>query len=128
MNVLFDTHLLLWTASAPDKLSIQACELIENPAHTLYFSAASFWEIAIKSTLGRSDFLVNISVLRRGLMDNGFQELPVTSEHTVFLETLPLLHKDPFDRLLVAQATAEGFTLITSDTLVAQYPGPIKKV
>ncbi len=128
MNLLLDTHLLLWVASAPRKLSIQTCELIENPAHTLYFSTASFWEIAIKSTLGRRDFQVNISLLRRGLLDNGYSELPVTSEHTVFLDNLPLLHKDPFDRLLVAQATTEGFTLVTSDALVAQYPGSIKKV
>jgi PIN domain nuclease of toxin-antitoxin system len=91
------------------------------------FSAASLWEITIKRGLGRDDFLVDPRVLRRGLLDNGYEELPVTSEHAVFIDSLPELHEGPFDRMLVAQATVEGIILLTSDSLVGQYPGPIRQ-
>ncbi|MBM4207757.1 MAG: type II toxin-antitoxin system VapC family toxin [Gammaproteobacteria bacterium] len=128
MKLLLDTHLLLWVAGSPEKLSSKALKLIDNPGNELYFSAASFWEIAIKCKLDRPDFQVNASVLRRGLLDNGYIELPVVSEHTIFLDNLPLLHKDPFDRLLVAQAISEGFTLLTTDGLIVQYPAAVKKV
>jgi len=99
-----------------------------DPANTLLFSAASLWEIAIKRSLGRADFQVDARVLRRGLFDNGYEELPITSEHAVFIDSLPDLHKDPFDRILVAQATVEGITLLTADAVLAQYPGPIRKL
>lgn len=102
--------------------------MLEDPNNELLFSAASLWEISIKHGLGRADFQVDARVLRRGLLDNGYLELPITSEHAVFIESLPSLHKDPFDRILVAQATVEGFTLLTADTLIAQYPGPILKI
>lgn len=92
------------------------------------FSAASLWGIAFKRGLGRDDFQVDARVLRRGLLDNGYGELPVTSEHAVAIDALPPLHKDPFDRILVAQAQVEGITLVTADDLVAQYSGPIRKV
>jgi PIN domain nuclease of toxin-antitoxin system len=91
-------------------------------------SAASLWEIAIKRTLGREAFRVEPRLLRRGLLDNGYVEVPVTSQHAVGIDTLPPLHKDPFDRLLLAQAMAEGVTLVTADDQVARYPGPIRKV
>jgi PIN domain nuclease of toxin-antitoxin system len=109
-------------------LSPAARELLEAPEHELVFSAASLWEVAIKSVLGREDFQVDAAVLRRGLLDNGYQELPVASEHAVAVAILPDLHKDPFDRLLVAQAQVAGMTLLTADPLVAVYPGPIRKV
>lgn len=128
MNLLLDTHLLLWAAGAPDRLSPAARELIADPDHRLIFSAASLWEITIKNGLGRDDFQADPRLLRRGLIDNGYEELAITSEHAVSVESLPPLHKDPFDRILVAQATVEGFTLLTSDALVAQYPGPIRRV
>jgi PIN domain nuclease of toxin-antitoxin system len=128
MKLLLDTHLLLWAASAPEQLSVAACELIKDQGNELFFSAASFWEIAIKSNLGRSDFQVNSRLLRRGLVDNGYNELAITSEQTAFLTELPPLHKDPFDRMLIAQAMSEGILLLTADSLVAQYPGAIKKV
>lgn len=99
-----------------------------NPEHELLFSAASIWEIAIKNGLGRDDFKVDARLLRRGLLDNDYTELPITSAHAVFVESLPLIHKDPFDRILVAQATAEGITLLTADSTVARYPGPIELV
>jgi PIN domain nuclease of toxin-antitoxin system len=128
MKLLLDTHLLLWVASEPNRLSRTARSLIENPDNELLFSAASLWEIAIKRGLGREDFKVDARVLRRGLLDNGYGELPILSDHVVAIENLPPIHKDPFDRVLVAQAMVEGITILTTDSLVAQYPGPIRAV
>lgn len=128
MKLLLDSHLLLWAAGAPERLSDPARALFEDPDNELMFSAASLWEIAIKRGLGRVDFQVDARVLRRGLLDNGYCELPVTSEHAVAIDALPPIHKDPFDRILVAQALVEGITLVTGDDLVAQYAGPIRKV
>jgi PIN domain nuclease of toxin-antitoxin system len=128
MKLLLDTHLLLWAAGAPDRLSTEARSLLDNPENELLFSAASLWEVAIKRGLGRHDFKVDARLLRRGLLDNGYSELPIVSDHVVAIESLPTLHKDPFDRVLVAQATVEGVTLLTIDSLVAQYPGPIRTV
>ncbi len=128
MKLLLDTHLLLWAAGSPGQLPAKARILMEDLQNEILFSAASIWEIVIKRSLGRSDFQVDARVLRRGLLDNGYQELAITSEHTVFIDSLPLLHKDPFDRILVAQATVEGITLLTADVLVAQYPGPVQQV
>lgn len=128
MKLLLDTHLLLWAAGDPSRLSVVARALIEGPDNELFFSAASLWEISIKRGLGRSDFQVDSRVLRRGLLDNGYSELPIISEHAVAIESLPPIHKDPFDRMLVAQATVEGITLLTADALVAQYPGPVRGV
>ena len=128
MKLLLDTHLLLWAAGSPDLLPAAARPLLEDAQNELLFSAASLWEIAIKSGLGRSDFKVDARVLRRGLLDNGYQELVITSEHAVFIDSLLPLHKDPFDRILLAQASVERITLLTTDSLVAQYPGPVRKV
>jgi PIN domain nuclease of toxin-antitoxin system len=128
MKLLLDTHLLLWAAGHPGRLSAAATALITAPENELFFSAASLWEIAIKRGLGRSDFKVDARVLRRGLLDNGYSELPIGSEHAVAIDSLPAIHKDPFDRILVAQATVEGITLLTVDSLVAQYPGPVQQV
>ena len=126
MKLLLDTHLLLWAAGQPQRLSAAARALIEDAANELFFSAASLWEIVIKQGLGRDDFRVDARVLRRGLLDNGYRELPVSSEHVIAVATLPPIHKDPFDRLLVAQATVEGITLMTADPAVARYPGPVR--
>ena len=128
MKLLLDTHLLLWAAGDPGRLSTDARTLLEAPENELIFSAASLWEIAIKCALGRQDFQVNARILRRGLLDNGYGELPISTEHAVAIDALPPIHKDPFDRLLIAQATVEGLTLLTSDLVVAQYPGPVRKV
>lgn len=128
MKLLLDTHLLLLAAGAPRRLSPRARRLLSNRRNELLFSAASLWEITIKSGLGREDFRVEPRVLRRALLDNGYIELPVTSEHAVGVDALPRLHRDPFDRILVSQAMAEGVTLLTSDDQVAQYPGPVRKV
>jgi PIN domain nuclease of toxin-antitoxin system len=128
LKLLLDTQLLLWAAGEPDRLSARARKLIDDPANEVLFSAASLWEIAIKATLGREDFRVEPRLLRRGLLDNGYQELPVTSQHAVSIDALPPLHKDPFDRLLLAQALTEGVVLLTGDARLARYPGPVRKV
>lgn len=128
MKLLLDTHLLLWAAGQPERLSSTARRLIEDSNNELLFSAASLWEVSIKRGLGREDFQVDARLLRRNLLDNGYGELPIGSEHAVAIESLPLIHKDPFDRLLIAQATIEGITLLTADPLVAQYPGPVRLV
>lgn len=128
MKLLVDTHLLLWAAQGVESLPPGAQTLMSIPENELCFSVASLWEVVIKSALGRPDFQVDPCLLRRGLLDNGYQELPILSEHVVAVGTLPPLHKDPFDRLLIAQAIVEGITLLTADANVAAYPGPIRQV
>jgi PIN domain nuclease of toxin-antitoxin system len=128
VKLLLDTQLLLWAAGQPERLSAAARKLLNDPRNELVFSAASLWEIAIKSALGREDFRVEPRLLRRGLLDNGYVELPITSQHAVNIDGLPPLHKDPFDRLLLAQALSEGITFVTSDSQLAQYPAPVRKV
>ena len=128
MKLLLDTHLLLWAAGMPERLSPEARELLNDPGNELHFSAASLWEIAIKNSMGRDDFRVEPRLLRRGLLDNGYVELPITSQHAVSIDSLPPVHKDPFDRLLLAQALSEGILLVTSDALLASYPGPVRQV
>jgi len=128
VKLLLDTHLLLWAAGQPERLSATARALLADPDNELLFSAASLWEITIKQGLGRADFRVEPRLLRRGLLDNGYLELPVTSEHAVAVGSLPALHKDPFDRILVAQSQVEGIALLTADPLVARYAGPIRLV
>jgi PIN domain nuclease of toxin-antitoxin system len=128
MKLLLDTHLLIWSAWTPRRISSAARSLISSTDNELIFSAASLWEIAIKQTLEKDDFEIDARVLRRSLLDNGYGELPVNGDHAVAIRALPLIHKDPFDRILIAQATVEGITLLTADPIVARYPGPIKKV
>ncbi|RTZ41555.1 type II toxin-antitoxin system VapC family toxin [Candidimonas sp. SYP-B2681] len=128
MKLLLDTHVLLWAAGNPARLSKAARTLLEDPQNELLFSVASLWEITIKRSLGRSDFQVDARLLRRGLLDNGYQELAISSAHAVSIDSLPTIHKDPFDRMLIAQATTEGITLLTADDWVAQYPGPIQRI
>ena len=128
MKLLLDTHLLLWAASEPTRLPAAARKLIVDTGNELLFSAASLWEISIKNGLGREDFTVDARVLRRSLLDNGYGELPILGAHAVAVTDLPPIHRDPFDRLLVAQSMVEGIVLLTSDALVAQYPGPVRKV
>jgi len=128
VKLLLDTHLLLRAAGEPERLSPSARALINDAGNELLFSAASLWEIAIKRGLGRRDFQVDARLLRRGLLDNGYSELPIVSDHVVAIEDLPPIHRDPFDRVLVAQAMVEGIALLTMDPLVARYPGPIRRV
>jgi PIN domain nuclease of toxin-antitoxin system len=128
MKFLLDTHLLLWAAGEPRRLSKQARTLIDNPDNELLFSVASLWEVVIKRGLDRGDFKVDARLLRRGLLDNGYSELPILSDHVVAIDSLPSIHKDPFDRILVAQAAVEGVTLLTIDSVMSKYPGPIRMV
>jgi PIN domain nuclease of toxin-antitoxin system len=132
MKLLFDTHLLIWASQvavgATGPLPDAAGALIDDEDNELWFSVASLWEIVIKAGTGRSDFGVQPHLLRRGLLDNKWVELPVGSTHVLAVGDLPKLHKDPFDRLLIAQATTEGVVLVTSDPVVAAYPGPIRRV
>jgi PIN domain nuclease of toxin-antitoxin system len=128
VKLLLDTHLLMWAADSVACVPPGARAPMADPENELVFSVASLWEIVIKCGLNRSDFQVDARVLRRGLLDNGYRELPILSEHAVAIEALPPIHKDPFDRLLIAQATVEGITLLTDDTMVARYPGPVQLV
>ena len=128
MTVLLDTHLLLWAAGFPDRLSTDARDILNHPDTKPAYSAASLWEVAIKSGLGRADFVVDPRLLRRGLLENGYTELPVTGAHAVAVDLLPGIHTDPFDRILVAQAQTEGITLLTMDETVGRYPGPVRVV
>jgi PIN domain nuclease of toxin-antitoxin system len=128
MRLPLETRLLVWAAPEPDRLSAAARKVMKDAGNQLTFSAASFWEIAIKRGLGRSDFRVDPRLLRRGLLDNGYSELLIGSDHALAMDGLPPLHKGPFDRILIAQAMVEGITLLTADALIAQYPGPIRRV
>ncbi len=128
MKVLLDTHLLLWAALTPQRLPAAARTLLEDARTVPLFSAASIWEVATKAALGREDFTVDAGRLRRGLADNGWEEVTVTGEHAAATGRLPLLHRDPFDRLLIAQAGMEGVLLLTSDALIARYAGPVMLV
>ncbi|MGU3538397.1 type II toxin-antitoxin system VapC family toxin [Methylobacterium sp. A54F] len=123
MRLLLDTHLLLWAAAEPHRLSPGALALLDDPANDLVFSAASLWEVAIKSGLGREDFQVDPLVLRAALLANGYEELVISGQHAAAVLRLPAIHRDPFDRILVAQALCEGLTLRTADAAVAAYPG-----
>ena len=125
MQLLLDTHLLLWAAEGGKRIPGKLRKLISNEDHTLFFSVASLWEIAIKANLGRPDFTLDASVFRRLLIDNGYAELAISGSHVIAAGSLPPLHRDLFDRLLVAQAISEGFTLLTSDSAFASYPGDI---
>jgi PIN domain nuclease of toxin-antitoxin system len=128
VRLLSDTHILLWTTAESRRLSAAARALIGEPDNELTFSSVSLWEVAIKTGRRRDDFRIDVSSLRRSLFDNNYAELAVTGAHVAALASLPPIHKDPFDRMLVAQAIVEGLTLVTSDPAVAKYPGPIRLV
>ena len=122
MNLLLDTHILLWAAGQPERLSATMRELLLDSTNQPWFSAASLWEITIKRGLGRNDFVVDPRQLWRGLLLNGYRELPVNTEHALAVEQLLPLHKDPFDRLLLAQAACEDMQLLTMDRALLAYP------
>lgn len=128
MIFLLDTHLLLWAAYEPGRLPASARTIIEDESSVLHFSAASIWEVAIKAGLGRADFTADAGTLRRGLVEAGYTELPVNAAHAAAVSGLPSIHRDPFDRILVAQARLEGVTLLTADEAVAQYGPPVRLI
>ncbi len=121
MRVLLDTHILLWALVEPDRMHVTAQDLLESPETQVFFSAANIWEIAIKRTLNRPDFDAEPDAIRIGALQTGFEELPVTGVHAVAVRHLPNHHRDPFDRLLIAQAQTEPLLLITDDPVMAQY-------
>ena len=127
MRLLLDTHLLLWAVASSQRVSPEARSLIEDPRNDVFFSAASLWEIAIKSTLRRKDFRVDLPLMQSAMSDMGVIELPVRSEHAVRITELPPVHRDPFDRLLVAQSLVEPMLLLTNDAVLARY-GPVVRV
>ncbi len=128
MILLLDTHLLLWAAYEPERLSEVARDAIDDASNQPWFSAASIWEVAIKASLGRSDFTVDAQVLRRALIESGYVELPITGAHAAAIASLAHIHDDPFDRMLVAQARTEGLALLTADDAVAAYGPPVRLV
>lgn len=128
MRLLLDTHVLLWAAGQPRRLPAAARRLLNDKRHQLYFSAASIWEVAIKQSLGRADFRAAPGLLRRGLLESGYTEMPINGEHGVAVNALAPLHRDPFDRILIAQALVESMLLVTADAQIAQYPGPVRKI
>jgi PIN domain nuclease of toxin-antitoxin system len=123
VKILLDTHILIWAAAGT--LPKEAVPYIVNPENVLCFSPASIWEIVIKKGLDRLDFQLDPLALYRGCLDNGYEELVITGRHVLAVGELPQIHKDPFDRLLLAQARAEGISLLTSDESLSRYPGNI---
>lgn len=128
MKILLDTHLLIWAVAEPGRLPPVARDMLEDEGNDLLFSAVSIWEIAIKFQRARPDFTVEPNLFRRALLDGGYTELVVTGVHGAAVAALPERHKDPFDRLLLAQAATEGVLLLTSDAMLAAYGGPVRLV
>ena len=128
MRLLVDTHLLLWAAARSRRLPREARRLVEDPANEVFYSAASLWEIAIKASLRRCDFKVDLTLLRPALAVMGLLELPVSGAHAERLASLPPIHKDPFDRMLVAQSLSEPLILLTNDAALAAYGEGIRVV
>lgn len=128
MRLLVDTHLLLWATARSRRLPKEARQLLEDPANEIFFSAASLWEIVIKAALRKPDFKVDVALLRPALAEMGFAELPVSGAHAERLASIPPLHKDPFDRMLVAQSLAEPLVLLTNDGVLAAYGDVVRVV
>jgi PIN domain nuclease of toxin-antitoxin system len=128
MKLLLDTHILLWACAAPSSLPAEAAELIGDQSNELFFSAASIWEVGIKNAMGKAHFQFDPAVLRRALLDADYQELAMTGQHAIAAASLPPIHNDPFDRMLIGQASTEGFVLVTSDLAITKYAGPIRHV
>ena len=115
---LLDTQVILWAAQDPSRLSPRSVDILTSEAN-VFISAASLWEVETKRQIGKLTLDVD---LQRHLLDHGFLELPITGAHARQVGLLPLLHRDPFDRMLAAQALAENLTLVTADRELAQYP------
>jgi PIN domain nuclease of toxin-antitoxin system len=128
MRFLLDTQLMIWVAIGDSRLKSAARAVLNDRTNEFLFGVSSIWEIAIKSALKRRDFLYDPRDIRRKFMANGYEELPILGHHVVAVDSLPPIHKDPFDRLLIAQAMVEGIVLLTADPVIAKYPGPIRKI
>jgi PIN domain nuclease of toxin-antitoxin system len=125
MKLLLDTQMIIWAAFWPELLPAHALYLIADNDNEIYFSPASLWEVTIKSTQNRPDFQVDAKILRNQLLERGYHEISITGPHATAVSELPMIHKDPFDRLLLAQAKTEGISLLTSDATLSKYPVPI---
>jgi PIN domain nuclease of toxin-antitoxin system len=128
LSLLLDTNVLLAALIAPDTLPTRTQQALRDPAVTVHFSAASLWEIAIKCSLSRQDFTFRPEDIELLARETGFTELPVLSQHTHAVATLPWLHRDPFDRLLLAQAISLPARLLTTDALLAKYSDLVQLV
>jgi PIN domain nuclease of toxin-antitoxin system len=122
MKFLLDTHAFLWCDSEPEKLSRHIQELCQDHGNALLLSVASIWEMQIKKQLGKLQFRMPLSEIIQQQQENGIEILPIEASHVLALESLPNHHKDPFDRLLIAQAIIEKAIIISSDPIIAQYP------
>lgn len=126
MRYLLDTHTLLWLDAQPDNLSTQAAHIMAAPTNQLFVSLASIWEIQIKSQLGKLDLRVSLEeIIQQQQRVNDVTVFPLNVQHVLRLDALPYLHRDPFDRILIAQALVEDLTIITADSRIAQYPVPV---
>ena len=121
MNLLLDTHVALWAIADSERLPARARELISAPTTTVWISAATLWEIAVKHALGRGDMPVSATQALAWFRESGYRILPVEAEHALAVEALPAHHRDPFDRILIAQALVEPLRLMTHDAIVARY-------
>lgn len=128
MRLLCDTHLLIWLAENDRRLTAKARGALDQAGTERVFSVASLWEIAIKFSLERPDFPIAPQIMRQGLVASGFVELTIDASHALAVVDLPKRHRDPFDRLLIAQARVEGLTLFTADAAVAAYGGAIELI
>jgi len=128
VKLLLDTNILIWASASSDRLSAEARAFIKDGENQIAFSVASLWEIVIKTGQGRSNFQIDAEELRRAMMSEGWLELPILAEHVMAVAALPPIHRDPFDRLLLAQAQTEGMLLLTSDDLLGSYPGLVKRI
>lgn len=125
MNYLLDTHVLLWAIQNHPKLSKKAKDIILNPDNELWFSTASIWEIAIKYSAQKPNGFIDPTYFYQILKRNQYKELPIYSNHATAVKSLPFFHKDPFDRMLIAQSHCENLMLMTVDEKIAQYDGQI---
>ncbi len=121
MNLLLDTHILLWALAENDKLPAKAKELILNKANTIIFSIASMWEIAIKHQIKPEAISLSGTQFLHYCEQSGYSRISIKDRHIIELEKLPPIHKDPFDRILIAQAVSENMTLITHNKIIASY-------
>jgi PIN domain nuclease of toxin-antitoxin system len=128
LNLLLDTHVALWAITDSPKLPKKAREMIESPKSSVWISAATVWEIAIKHGLGRGDMPVSSQDALSYFRESGYRFLPVEPEHAAAVEDLPAHHADPFDRILIAQALVEPMRLITRDPMVARYSDTIIEI
>jgi PIN domain nuclease of toxin-antitoxin system len=128
MTFLLDTQLLVWSMTRAERVSADTRSLIRSSSTKPLYSVISIWEVAIKYSLHRPDFTVDPQQLKFSLDESGFRDLPIRCEHTFAIQNLPKIHKDPFDRLLIAQAIVEGVTLLTVDSDIAKYPGPVRLI